>query len=83
MKHIDLSPREYSQSRKAADTYDKQQIIALNAERRQVLDSKKFLGRTATRFAAQFYRGELGTNAWQINRHRNAIRARKNILKED
>lgn len=82
MKRLNLTPHEYTQGREAANAYDLQQIIALRAERQRVLDNKRFLGRAATRLAAQFYRGELGTNTWQINRHRSALRARQNSLED-
>lgn len=82
MKHINLSPREYTQDRKTADEYDQQQLIALQAERQRVLEGKSLLGRAATRFAAQFYRGELGTNMWQTNRHTNAMRTRRDFAQD-
>lgn len=83
MKELNLNPPEYSQGRKAADAYDTQQLIALRAERRRTLENKSFIGRAATRFASQFYRGELGTNTWLANRHASSLRARKNIYEDE
>ena len=76
MKEFNLYPRAYLQGREAANEYDERQLKLLKAERERVLASKSRIGRAATKFAAVFYSGDLGTNSWLQHHYEHNLHAR-------
>ena len=76
MKEFNLYPRAYLQGREAANEYDQRQLQLLQAERKRVLASKSRLGRVATKFAAIFYSGDLGTNSWLQHHYEHNLQVR-------
>lgn len=78
MNKFDLSPIEHLAGPDAANEYDERVLAKLAEEREWILDRQSSrIGRTTTRLAGYFYRGDLGVNRWQADHVNRRLKSRR------